>query len=325
MSYQEYSKEQLILRIEELERFQKELLREKEQETRLEYAWMGTLGQWYWDVKSNTVTFNPLKVTTLGYQTEELPKQVTYQFFTDKLHPEDYPSVMKAMTSHLRGQVNVYEAEYRIQAKDGSYRWYYDRGKITQYDQNGKPVFLAGIVFDITNRKQLQQELEDKNQILEKMTTLDGLTKINNHRSLIEQLKVSVSEASVSKQPFSIILFDIDDFKKINDRYGHLVGDDVLVGIADILSQSVRGNDVVGRYGGEEFMAILPKALEDKAIQIANRIRQAIEEHDFGQNIHVTISGGVATFNDEELYSLVDRADKRLYQAKQNGKNQIKP
>jgi diguanylate cyclase (GGDEF)-like protein len=142
---------------------------------------------------------------------------------------------------------------------------------------------------------------------------------------LIEQLKVSVSEASVSKQPFSIILFDIDDFKKINDRYGHLVGDDVLVGIADILSQSVRGNDVVGRYGGEEFMAILPKALEDKAIQIANRIRQAIEEHDFGQNIHVTISGGVATFNDEELYSLVDRADKRLYQAKQNGKNQIKP
>ena len=325
MSYQEVSKQELIKKIEELERLNTELLREKEQETKLEYAWTGNLGKWYWDMISNVVTFNPLKVTTLGYQMEELPKQVTYQFFTDKLHPEDYPTTMKAMISHLRGITSVYEAEYRIQAKDGSYRWYYDRGKTTQYDQNGKPIFLAGIVFDITNKKELQQELEDKNRVLEKMTTLDGLTKINNHRGLIEQLKASVSESNVSKQPFSIILFDIDDFKKINDQYGHLVGDEVLCSVADILSQSVRGNDVVGRYGGEEFMAILPQAREDKAVQIANRIRQVIEKYDFKHNIHVTVSAGVATFNNEELYSLVDRADKRLYQAKQNGKNQIKP
>lgn len=325
MSYQELSKEELILRIEELERFQKELLREKEQETKLEFAWTGNLGQWYWDIKTNAVTFNPLKVTTLGYQKNEIPDHVTYQFFTDKLHPEDYPLTMKAMMSHLRGRVPVYETEYRIQAKDGSYRWYYDRGKITQYDADGKPVFLSGIVFDITSKKELQQELEDKNRDLEKLSTMDGLTKINNYRGLLEHLKATMVDATRSKQPFSIILFDIDDFKKINDQYGHLIGDEVLCGVATILNQSVRGNDVVGRYGGEEFMAVLPSALEDKAVQIANRILQAIEKHQFSHNIHITVSGGVATFNDEDLYSLIERADKRLYQAKQNGKNQIKP
>lgn len=94
---------------------------------------------WYWDIETNTITFNPLKVTTLGYEICEIPEHVTYQYFTDKLHPEDYPKTMKAMKDHLYGRIEVYEAEYQIKTKDGRYRWYYDRGKITQRDKDGKP------------------------------------------------------------------------------------------------------------------------------------------------------------------------------------------
>ena len=102
----------------------------------LEYAWSGNLGHWYWNIKTNTVTFNPLKVTALGYDRDEIPDQVSYQFFTDKIHPEDYQKTMDAMMAHLYGKAGVYEVEYRIRAKNGEYRWYYDRGRITQYDKN---------------------------------------------------------------------------------------------------------------------------------------------------------------------------------------------
>ncbi len=90
MDYTNYSREQLLKRINDLEMLTQELLNEKEQETRLEYAWTGNLGHWYWNVKTNEVTFNPLKVITLGYDKNEIPEHVSYQFFTDKLHPEDY-------------------------------------------------------------------------------------------------------------------------------------------------------------------------------------------------------------------------------------------
>nr|HPH12066.1 PAS domain-containing protein [Thermotogota bacterium] len=124
LEYKDFSKEQLLDRIESLERLTGELLKEKEQETRIEYAWTGNLGHWYWDIKTNEVTFNPLKVITLGYERNELPERVTYQFFTDKLHSEDLQNTMEAMRDHLYGKAEVYEAEYRIKAKDGTYRWY---------------------------------------------------------------------------------------------------------------------------------------------------------------------------------------------------------
>jgi PAS domain S-box-containing protein len=100
----------------------------------------------------------------LGYDKSEIPEHVAYQFFTDKLHPDDYQKTMDAMIDHLHGKTAVYEVEYQIRTKDGKYRWYYDRGAITQHDDSGKPVFLAGIVFDITEKKEMQMDLEYKNK-----------------------------------------------------------------------------------------------------------------------------------------------------------------
>jgi diguanylate cyclase (GGDEF)-like protein/PAS domain S-box-containing protein len=322
VDYTEFSREQLLDRIKSLEMLTQELLNEKEQETRLEYAWTGNLGHWYWNIKTNEVTFNPLKVTTLGYDKSEIPEHVTYQFFTDKLHPEDFQKAMDAMRDHLYGKADVYEIEYRIKAKDGTFKWYYDRGRITQYD-NGKPAFLAGIVFDITEKKETQLELEYKNRILSEISSIDGLTKIGNHRTLIEHLNAEIGETSRTSSPLSIALFDIDDFKKVNDSKGHVYGDQVLVDIASIMKKSIRGTDFVGRYGGEEFMVIFPNTTLSVASKISERIRQAVEDYNFVDGLRITISGGTSQYNNETITELVHSADTKLYTAKRNGKNQI--
>ncbi len=323
MEYLNFSREQLLNRINELEMLAQELLREKEQETKLEYAWTGNLGHWYWNIKTNEVTFNPLKVTTLGYDKSEIPEHVTYQFFTEKLHPEDFQKAMDSMYDHLYGKADVYEVEYRIKAKNGSFKWYYDRGKITQYDDNGKPVFLAGIVFDITEKKETQLELEHKNRILSEMSLIDGLTKIGNRGTLIEHFEAEIAEASRTSRPLSIAIFDIDDFKKVNDSKGHVYGDQVLVDVASIMKKSIRETDFAGRYGGEEFMVIFPNTTLSVAHKISERIRQAIEGHNFVDGLRITISGGVGRYNNETLTELVHSVDNKLYTAKRSGKNQI--
>ncbi len=323
MDYTDFSRERLLERIEELELLNRELLKEKEQETRLEYGWTGNLGQWYWNFKTNAVTFNPLKVTTLGYDKSDIPEHVTYQFFTDKLHPEDYQKTMDAMLDHMSGKSSVYEAEYRIRAKDGTFKWYYDRGKITQYDNNGRPLFIAGIVFDITEKKEMQLELERKNTVLAEMSAIDGLTGISNHRVLIEFLKDGISEADRTKAPLSVALFDIDNFKSVNDSKGHVYGDQVLTDVAALIKKTVRENDLAGRYGGEEFMVVFPNTGIDSAVKIAERIRLTIEQYPFAEGMKITISGGVKQYEGESFTELVHLADVKLYDAKKQGKNRI--
>lgn len=321
MKYEDWTKEQLITEINRLGRLNDELLKEKTQETKLDYAWTGNLGQWYWDVQTNTVTFNPLKVNALGYDMTEIPSPTTFQFFTEKLHPDDFEVAMNAMRAHLYGKKPVYEVEYRIQAKDGSYRWFYDRGTITQRTPEGKPLLLVGIVFDITPSKEMQQNLELANKTLTSLSTTDNLTQISNRHHLIDQLKNLIYQSQMNKNPLTIALFDIDNFKMVNDTKGHVVGDEVLRDVATILSQSVRGNDIIGRYGGEEFMIILPHTDLEVAYQVCERIRQKIEKHPFSHELAITISGGIGLFEGEDYIDFIAKVDKKLYEAKKTGKN----
>ena len=298
MTLEELTKEELISKIEEQKRLIQELLQEKERETRLEYAWTGNLGHWYWDILTNQVHFNPLKVLTLGY-------------------------TMDAMLNHLYNKSEVYEAEYRIQAKDGTYKWYYDRGKITQYDEMGKPIFLAGIVFDITQKKETQLELENKNRILAEMSSMDGLTQISNHRTVVEFLNAKINESHYDEKALSIAMFDIDNFKKVNDTKGHVFGDKILVDVARIIRDSIRDTDLVGRYGGEEFLVVFPNTDTFIAKEIAERIRNNIYLNEFEEHQKITVSGGVAQYEQGADVDFIDRADQKLYLAKQRGKNQV--
>lgn len=318
-----HSIEELQSRVEELETLNRQLLNEKEQAVKLEYAWTGNLGNWYWDIKTNRVTFNPLKVITLGYGAEEIPENVTYQYFTEMLHPDDYQKTMDAMMDHLYNSASVYEVEYRIRTKDGNYKWYYDRGKITKYNDEGKPLFVAGIVFDITEKKELQLEMEYKNVLLLEQTMVDDLTKINNHRAIVAHLKAEIIKAGRLKSPLSLVMFDIDDFKKINDTMGHIIGDQVLMEVANIIQKNIRDNDMIGRYGGEEFLLVLSNTDLNTASVVAKRIRKSIEEKFFSSPTKVTISGGVKQYSGEKVTEFIHGADINLYEAKKQGKNKI--
>lgn len=315
--------EALEEKVRELELLNQQLLMEKNAEVLLDYPWTGNLGHWYWNINTNTVTFNPMKAMALGYLEAELPEQVGYEFFTEKLHPEDYGKTMDAMRDHLCGKVPVYEVEYRIRTKNGSYKWYYDRGKITSRNMDGSPAFLAGIVFDITKSKAQQIELEEKNKLLEELATLDGLTRINNHRSLLEQLEFQIQIHKEKDKPLSLLLFDIDNFKLVNDTMGHVTGDHVLCELAELIKQSIRTNDFAGRYGGEEFLVVLPGTDIGRASVIGGRIRRKVEKTIFFGGIRLTVSGGVKEYQGEDLSEFIEAVDKRLYQAKEQGKNRL--
>ena len=276
MNYQRLSKEALIRRIEQLERLNLELFREND--STLTFAWSGNLGQWYLDFITGEVSYNRLKVEILGYSQDDIPNPVPYSFFTSLIHPDDYLPVMKNMKDHMDNLTNVYEVEYRIKAKDGTYKWFYDRGKVTQRDKNNQAVLAAGIVFDITQKKLNEMRLiEEKKKLITESLT-DPLTGILNRRAILEELSQRMNHHLYDFEHLSILMLDIDLFKKINDNYGHIVGDKVLIKVSEIISQLIRGFDTVGRYGGEEFLVILPNTNSENAYKAAERIRKKIEE-----------------------------------------------
>ena len=175
-------------KIDALEEVVKQINEEKNNKELLDFPWIGNLGQWYWMVPSNQVIFNEKKVTNLGYKMEDLPKIVGFDFFTEKLHPQDYQRVMDNMKSHLMGLRDSYEVEYRIKAANGDYVWYYDRGKVTKRDKDGNVLVVSGIVFDINKNKEIERKLKEANDTLQKMVSLDALTGAYNRRYTLEFL-----------------------------------------------------------------------------------------------------------------------------------------
>jgi diguanylate cyclase (GGDEF)-like protein len=315
--------EDLRKRVRQLERLNTELLAEQQRETTLDFAWSGNLGHWYFNIETNTVVFHPLKVTTLGFDVSEIPESVPYQYFTEKLHPEDYEKAMQAMRDHLSGKSPVYEVSYRIQAKDGSYKWFYDRGKVTQWTEDGKPVFLAGIVFDITEAKEKEHSLEQQNTELKYEAGVDALTGLPNRRTIFSELEKRIELARVQQQHLSICMMDIDHFKQLNDTRGHVYGDYVLREVAKVLKSETRGMDLIGRYGGEEFLGIFYGADTEQSVLINDRIRSRIEQLKLEDGGAVTISGGVCQYSGQDLSRLIEDADANLYRAKDQGRNRI--
>jgi diguanylate cyclase (GGDEF)-like protein len=178
------------------------------------------------------------------------------------------------------------------------------------------------------NLRKASTVLERKNKQLEELSIKDGLTGIYNHRFLKERLHHEFDRCIRYKTPLSCLLIDIDYFKSINDTYGHLFGDRVLRELGLIMKENTRSTDYAGRYGGEEFMVILPNTLIDKAEISAKLIHSAIQDHVFKQNdisIHLTVSIGVSGFvdGDKEFSTLIENADIALYQAKNNGRNMV--
>jgi diguanylate cyclase (GGDEF)-like protein len=173
------------------------------------------------------------------------------------------------------------------------------------------------------------RELEDANVRLKKLSITDGLTELFNHRHVHQLLREEFERSDRSGEPVAVAMLDLDRFKQVNDTYGHPTGDVILYETARILRETAREIDMVGRYGGEEFIVILPNTDEGEAARFAERVRERVEEYlfrDEANEIRMTTSAGVACFpapGVDTPESLLKRADDALYHAKESGRNRV--
>jgi two-component system cell cycle response regulator len=175
----------------------------------------------------------------------------------------------------------------------------------------------------------LEEQLIKARQQMENLAMQDGLTGLLNRRAIEEHTRTELTLAKRKEQPLSVILLDVDFFKAINDQYGHPVGDQVLRQLSDVLSQNLRQHDRIGRWGGEEFIVILPDTEISKATAVAERMRIAIAETQFAagnsthQNVQISLGVTCAQETYPSLEELVETADLALYKAKQTGRNRV--
>ncbi len=174
----------------------------------------------------------------------------------------------------------------------------------------------------------INETLQQKNVELHEISITDGLTGLYNRKHLMEALDKEVSRSQRHSHSFSFLVIDIDHFKKYNDTYGHLAGDEVLSRLASVFKESIRSSDYAARYGGEEFIIMLPEIGPEQGVEAAERIRNKVAEQSFGgkgESIKVTISVGVASYpeNGEDAQSVMRNADAALYEAKELGRNRV--
>ncbi len=238
----------------------------------------------------------------------------------DSIYPDDLDYAERSLASVLeKGAVE--DREYRIIAADGQVRWLSDKCFVNRQAQPLERLIIVGIAEDITEKKRLETELQ-------RLATTDVLTQSSNRRHFFESAHREFEQARLQGLSLSFLLLDIDDFKQVNDRYGHPEGDQVLQRIAESGRAVLRRGDLFGRIGGEEFAAVFPGCPPQVAQQIAERLQREIQwlsfTHD-GQAYGVTVSQGLTNMTeaDESLDNLFARADEAMYQAKRQGKNQI--
>ncbi len=184
----------------------------------------------------------------------------------------------------------------------------------------GEVAYVTEVFNDMVMR--LRQGREE----LERLSRTDGLTGLPNRRHLMETLEKEVRRAKRNDRPFSLLMIDVDNFKQYNDTFGHLAGDEVLKGLADVLSAAIRTADYAARYGGEEFTVVLPETPLEGATEVAERIRERVEQHPFGASgSRVTLSIGIGEFpsDGDTLEAVIKGADGALYAAKGYGRNRV--
>ncbi|UVO20228.1 sensor domain-containing diguanylate cyclase [Stutzerimonas stutzeri] len=249
--------------------------------------------------------------------------------WAERMHPEDREWVVNFCVAQSQSGLD-HEADYRALTRDGRYVWIRDVVHVLR-NAAGEVEALVGFMFDISERKQTEQQLLQLQKQLEELSYQDGLTGVANRRMFDSRLQMEWSNAQRNRLPLSLILLDIDYFKQYNDHYGHVRGDDCLKSVGQALSgAAVRPRDLLARYGGEEFVLLLPETDAQAAAQVAERCRQLIR----GQNIQhahsqvaplLTISLGVGTLIPGPLdqpQAFLERVDRLLYKAKHQGRNQ---
>lgn len=242
-----------------------------------------------------------------GYSKEELIGSdhniLRHAQTPDSLYTKMWAQLVKGET---------WEGEIRDQHKDGSDLWV-EMIITPKYDEKHRHIGYISIRRDITNQKNIEE-----------LSITDYLTQVYNRKYFNENLKKAISLYQRYHTPFTLLMFDVDNFKKINDSYGHLVGDECLIQLCALIKTHLRDNDLLARWGGEEFMVLLPHINKDEAINIAQKLRSLVDEHTFEDVSKMTVSFGVASFLENDSFdTILERTDRALYQAKDKGRNKV--
>lgn len=299
-----------------------EALRESEEKSRTIMGHMPSVAfQGYVDYSLDPEDPLGNKVELLtGYPVEDfLSRRIIW---TDLMIEEDIPQAKAVFVAALKNESDhSYMREYRIRKKSGVIIWIRERAKIV-LDGNGRVSHVDGIFHDITDRKLLQEDLQNA-------ALRDSLTGLYNRRFLEEALAKELSRARRSNRPVGVAMFDLDHFKSFNDRFGHDGGDALLRAFGQILQNSVREGDIACRYGGEEFVLVFPETGCEQVRQIAEKICQKLSSltvYNKGQKLdQATVSAGVAVFpkHGEIMEDVLRAADQALYRAKAEGRNRV--
>jgi diguanylate cyclase (GGDEF)-like protein/PAS domain S-box-containing protein len=251
-----------------------------------------------------------------GYTREELIGKPIADYYYD---PEDRTALLET----LRKAGEIVDYEIRVKTKE-------DRLVIVSvnshflFDAAGHPTGVEGSLRDITERKKVTEELQRLNELLACQASTDPLTGIPNRSKFNEALGIEILRSSRFSLPLSLIIFDIDHFKKINDTYGHNAGDSALQYLTGLVAKVIRKHDLFARWGGEEFLIMVTNTGRHGAEIFAERLRLMIENFDIPEVGHLTCSFGVAEFvHDDTDEVLINRADQALYRAKSGGRNRV--
>ncbi|BBP63383.1 diguanylate cyclase [Pseudomonas sp. Cab53] len=304
-------------------------------------------GIWDWNANTGFVYRNPGWYTMLGYPPHSLNNTVLT--WENVIHPEDYPRVMALFDDYLEQRSTGYQAEYRCRMRDGGWLWIEDRGYIIARNPDGTVARMLGAHRSIDDKKRLFEQLERRNSSLEaaieertrelsrvnqqlqvqldenrRLAETDALTRVANRYRLEQALPLACERAQRFREPLCLIAMDVDDFKDINDRYGHAFGDAALVQVVQSVQRSERDGDLLARWGGDEFILILPNTTLADARLVAETIRRGLSDLLPVGDFQITMSFGVVQrLDDEQQAALLDRADQALYRSKMAGKNVI--
>lgn len=236
--------------------------------------------------------------------------------WVEGVHKDDLQHCVKTYLDHFEKR-RPFEMEYRLHRHDGEYRWINDRGVPFFEDEIFKG--YIGSCIDVTERVEGQQ--------FKIKAEKDGLTGVNNKLHFEKLLSKEFERAKSTNDLVSLIMMDVDNFKQINDTYGHLAGDKLLILLGKILDRNIREVDFCGRYGGDEFIIALPGISAQKAQAVAERVKRKTEKVSLKINteeVGFSVSIGISQRSNEKSWrELVDKADKAMYSSKNKGKNCI--
>mgnify|MGYP003110909431 CR=1 FL=1 len=275
-------------------------------------------GMWDYNLATGTNQVSTQWKALLGYLPDELNGSIDE--WKSRIHPDDFAKVFKALDDYINGSSTHYKVEHRLICKDGTWKWFLTRGLAVEHDSKGNPSRMIGTLTDISQMKASEE-------IIWRQANFDALTGLPNRRMFFDRLEHEIRRVKRYGKGFALVFIDLDEFKEINDFYGHQAGDEALVIVADRLKKVIRASDTVARLGGDEFTLILGDVTTEFDVEIVLRkvLLVLLEPIELKSGaVKISASMGIAFCSEHATTpdDLLNKADRAMYSAKEAGKNE---